>query len=506
MYRVFIVDDEPFITEGLYDIIDWADLGLEIVGHADNGQKALEAMKQTLVDILITDISMPVMNGLELIRAAREFHVDLKVIVLSGFDEFSYLKEGMRLGIENYLLKPINVNELKATLSTTVEKLSTFKEGRLISGFSTQILKDNIMHRWLTHQIGAAEFKERADLLGIETDYPFIAAAVLRTEANQEEVFELIDRQLKKDEAMILFRDIDGDLVLLAFMGDAAQGREALKHILKGIHERLTNYRPLRISIGSVENLLDNAGVSYANAKKTQDYFWIYPEQDMMDYRELPIRQELDRVDFTLDWAVYAKSVISKDKEALHQQVRDDFSVILALPGVTPHDIQNLALEMIVRFKVELESIRHTEEPELFYEAFQKVRTAETISDLSKTIQEVADMTIDYLISDIKSPIVQQVLNYIHKNYADEFSLKLLGQQYNIHPVYLGQLFHKETGETFTEYINKYRIDKAKEMLRTTNLKVHEIARNAGYWETGYFYKQFKKHVGISPTDYKGLL
>ncbi|MFC5651860.1 response regulator [Paenibacillus solisilvae] len=506
MYRVFLADDEPFITEGLYDIIDWAGLGLEIVGHADNGQKALNAMKQTPVDILITDISMPVMTGLELISAAREFHVDLKVIVLSGFDEFAYLKEGMRLGIENYLLKPINVEELRATLSNTVEKLSSFKERRMISGFSTQILKDNIMHRWLTGQIGAAEFKERTDLLGINIEHPYLAAAVLRTETGQAEVFELIDRQVKHNEGLTLFRDIDGDLVLLALMDDAERGLEELNQILKGIHERLTNYRPLRISVGSVESLMDHAGVSYYNAKKTQEYFWIYPDQDMMDYSQLPIRQELDRVDFTLDWGAYAKSVISKDKETLHQQIQDDFRLILALPGVMPQDIQNVALEMIVRFKVELESIRHTEEPDLFYEAFQNVRKAETIDELSKTIQEAADMTIDFLISDIKSPVVQQVLNYIHKSYSEEFSLKLLGIQYNIHPVYLGQLFHKETGETFTEYINKYRIEKAKEMLKTTNLKVHEIARNVGYWETGYFYKQFKKYVGISPTDYKGLL
>lgn len=101
---------------------------------------------------------------------------------------------------------------------------------------------------------------------------------------------------------------------------------------------------------------------------------------------------------------------------------------------------------------------------------------------------------------------MQQVLNYIHESYNEDVSLKTLGAQYHIHPVYLGQLFHKEVNESFTEYINKYRIEKAKELLRITSLKVHEIALKVGYWETGYFYKQFKKHVGISPTEYKGLV
>ncbi|WP_018757447.1 response regulator transcription factor [Paenibacillus terrigena] len=506
MYRVFIVDDEPFIIEGLYDIIDWSGLGLEIVGHAENGRKALDAMKQTLVDILITDISMPVMNGLELIRGAREFHDELKVIVLSGFNEFTYLKEGMRLGIENYLLKPINVEELRATLLNTVEKLNTFREERMITEFSTQILKDNTLHRWVTNQIGPMEFKERMDLLDITFNAPYIAAVVFSPESKQPEVFELVARQLKHHKTYTCFRDIDGDLILLACIQDPDQGFTELKAWLQELHDRLSNYHPLRISIGSMESLPQHAGTSYLNAKKTQAYFWIYPDQDMMDYSELPIRQELERVDFTLDWAQYTKLLIAKDHEALHQLIREDFSRIQSLPGIMPHDVQNIALEMIVRFKVELKAIRHTEETDLFHDAFDQVRTASTIDDLSEAIHSVCDTAVEFLISDVKSPVVQQVLNYIHKSYAEELSLKLMGQQYNIHPVYLGQLFHKETGETFTEYINKYRIDKAKEMLKTTHLKVHEIARNVGYWETGYFYKQFKKYVGISPTEYKGLL
>ena len=97
----------------------------------------------------------------------------------------------------------------------------------------------------------------------------------------------------------------------------------------------------------------------------------------------------------------------------------------------------------------------------------------------------------------MRNPVVNQVLQHIDKHYAEELSLKLLGAQYHLHPVYLGQLFHKETGETFAEYINKYRIERAKEQLRGSNLKVHEIARKVGYWETGYFYKQFRKYVGF---------
>lgn len=160
-------------------------------------------------------------------------------------------------------------------------------------------------------------------------------------------------------------------------------------------------------------------------------------------------------------------------------------------------------MELVIRFKMELESIRHAEELPLFEQALRRITESETFDDLVSALQQVGTEAIRCLQQDMKNPIVAQVLQHIDEHYAEELSLKLLGAKYHLHPVYLGQLFQKETGETFAEYINKYRIERAKEQLRSSNQKVHEIARNVGYWEIGYFYKQFRKYVGISPTDFK---
>jgi two-component system response regulator YesN len=506
MFRVFLVDDEPFIIEGLYDIIDWAEAGLEIVGHASNGQKALDALQETSVDILLTDISMPVMTGLDLIRHARTVHPDLKVIVLSGFDEFTYLKEGMQLGIENYLLKPINIQELKATLHNTVEKLNTFEETRQVQAYSKQVLKDNTLHRWLTHQIAPLEFDERADLLGMNLDRAYMIATVLRATSDAAEVFEVISDRVQSYDWITSFFDMDGDIVLLAAIDDVDRGRTDLTALLQQLQADFQD-RALRISIGSVELLPEQAGQSYAAAKKAQEYFWVYPELNMIDYTELAMNQDNRKVDFSIiDWPVYAKLIIAKDQENLREQIQNDFKRIRTLPGITPHDFQNIAFEMIIHFKLEIKAIRHTEELDAYNHAFHQIRSAVTLEELETAILEIAHRTIGFLISDVRSPIVQQVLKYIHQSYAEELSLKMLGAHYHIHPVYLGQLFHKEINETFTEYINRYRIEKAKELLKTSNLKVHVIANEVGYSELGYFYKQFKKYVGISPTDYRGLL
>lgn len=506
MFKVFIVDDEPFIIEGLYDIVDWAELGMEIVGHAGNGAEAHEALKHIPADILITDISMPKMNGLDLIRHAREFRPELKVIVLSGYNEFDYLKEGMTLGIENYLLKPINLEEFKATLITVVEKLNAAK-GPItnLSKDSIIILRDNVMYRWIKNQINPQEFQERADLLEINLDKHFVLVSLLRSKGLNQALFDAVQHQLWGKEGIIPFRDMDGDIVLVHNFDDQEQGlveAEMMHHQLMSV---LLSYQPLRLSIGSVEEMEEQPYLSYANAKKVQEYFMIFPEQNILRYDKLKDHQENAERSVPMDWNDYAKLIMAKDTEGLLARIDKDFGALRRMEGISPGLLQDLAMEWIIRFKMQLEEIRHDEEADLYKKQFARIRTTSSIEELVQIMHEVAEITVESLTNDVRSPVVQQVLNYIEQSYNEDLSLKTLGVLYNIHPVYLGQLFHKEVNQSFTDYINWYRIEKAKEMLKHSPMKVHEIARSVGYWETGYFYKQFRKYVGIPPTEFKGL-
>lgn len=507
MYKVFIVDDEPFIIEGLYDIVDWAGMGLEIVGRAENGQEALEALSSLRADILITDISMPLMNGLDLIRAVRRFQPALKVIILSGYDEFGYLKEGMTLGIENYLLKPINLKEFKATLSSAVEKLNMSKAEDELNAHSISISRGNILYRWLKGQIGENEFRERSELLGIQLDRPLLLAALLRPQPGTGgELFQAAAAAVGGEESVILFQDIEGDIVLLHGLREYQLGKEEAERCHERLLEQLSAFRPLRLSLGAVVETEGEAGLSYAQAKQAQEYFMLFPEREVIRYEEIENRSEEDGREVTLNWEQLQKLILAKDKEALLHFIDEQFEQLRHQEGVTPEMLRDFSLEWMIRFKMQLQEIRHCEETELYQEGFRRLRGTASIHEWIQILKEAASLTVDLLIRDVKSPVVQQVLNFIHESYAEELSLKTLGAQFKIHPVYLGQLFSKDVGDTFTEYINRYRIEKAKELLRTTPSKVHEIARQVGYWETGYFYKQFKKYMGISPTEYKGLV
>lgn len=501
MYKVFIVDDEPFIIEGLYDILDWSSFDMEIVSHAGNGQAALNALSAQPVDILITDISMPFMNGLDLIRAARQVQPDIKVIILSGFNEFEYLKEGMQLGIENYLLKPINVEELESTLRNTASKLDHTLSPQTDDAYGVQILKDNILHRWLTGQIAATEFEERAQFLNLSLDAPDVAVAVLRAKGETSGMFERVEEMLKDKSYVNIFHDIDGDIVMVANVHAGEDENKKFMGCLEALSAALSETHPtVLIGAGSLKRGLHHAPASYQEAKKALQYVMIYPDLKVIDHAILD-KCGSSASSFSIDWKEYAKLILSRNAELLAERIRLDFEQ--HRDGVTPAELQNIALEVVIRFKMELEGIKHSDESAIYQRGLRLVLDSGTFDELVESLQQVGTATIQSLLQDLKNPIVNQVLQHIDKHYAEELSLKLLGAHYHLHPVYLGQLFHKETGETFAEYINKYRIERAKEQLRNSNLKVHEIARNVGYWETGYFYKQFRKYVGISPTDFK---
>lgn len=509
MFKVFLVDDEPFIIEGLYDLVKWPDYGMEIVGHAQNGAAALQAMDGLDIDILITDISMPVMGGLTLIPQAQERYPDLLVIILSGYNEFDYLKEGMRLGIENYLLKPINVVEMRATLANAAAKLNEGRTDRLLHEYGMDVMKENTLYRYITGQIEPLEFSERAGLMGFGLEKPYVLAAVVSSSHPAQQVLdrlEILAEPLCSDSRPYMFKDMEGHLVLLWPLDNPEEEQDQAVQQARDWSRTLAEQgNPVQIAVGSAVRHPGEAKESYRQARQALEYFVLYPQETVIDSRELPAG-ESGQMPTQIDWEEYAKLILAKDAEGLTTRIAEDYKQLQAERGMTPEALRAITVELLIRFKMELQAIKKTKEPELIRKHLQQVYQMATIGQMTQLLVDTAVRAVESLASDLKSPVIQQVLNHVQEAYASDLSLKMLGAQYHIHPVYLGQLFHRETGETFTDYINHYRIEKSKELLRTTHLKVHEIARQVGYWETGYFYKQFKKHVGISPTDYKGML
>jgi two-component system response regulator YesN len=512
MLKVFLVDDEPFILEGLCSIVDWEQYNLEIVGQARNGEEALLAMETMDIDILITDISMPKLNGLELIRQVISRDMDTKFIILSGYNEFNYVKEGIKLGIENYLLKPINLEELKQTLYTTVNKIQNIAHDQITDN-NLDIIRDNILVRWVNRTIDPKELLERSTMLQIHLGHAFYVVAVLRfCYLNEEEhplrgqhiteIGRVCKQWIQQDSDTYSFVDLDGDIILLfALNNRTITQREEIYETIGTIKNKVRQTLPIQINVtlGSIEPTFLEVNESYKNAKNLQEYYFHSSGELIIDYELInqvkPVRS--NHIPLQLD--NFAAIVLSRNKEKAFAFMEDAFTKLQETKGISPSEIQNLAVEFILQMK------KVGKNQELDYKKiFSHIFKIRTIDQLKDHLRYSVDSSIDYLESvEGYGPIINRTIKYIDEHYHEELSLKTLSHTLNMNSIYLGQLFLQEMKVTFSDYVNKYRIEKAKQLLLKTVQKVNDIANKVGYVDPTYFFRKFKKVVGISPLEFR---
>jgi len=301
------------------------------------------------------------------------------------------------------------------------------------------------------------------------------------------------------------FRNTEGDTVVVWTTERREDGRLAASAFASALS--VGSEGRYRLSIGTTEET-GHESRSYESARRAQQLHLLLDRSEIADYEKMLPDPEYGAATASVDWEAYGRELLAQDAERLRETIENDFNRLRATEGAVPGQLRGLAVEIMVRLKMELDGMnRSGVSPDaLFQSRIELALRASDLEALLKVVKETATLAIEELGREDRSPVVRQVLLHIERHYAEDMTLKLLGHKYNIHPVYLGKLFHQETGSTFTDYFNRFRILQAKKLLKETPLKVHEVARQVGYWESGYFHKQFKKIVGISPAEFKALL
>ena len=232
MYRALVADDEPMILDGIDSLISWEEFGIEIAAKVENGREALSILLEQPIDILITDIRMPVMTGLELLRELRKNGKHTKTIVLSGYDDFHYVKEANLYGIENYLLKPVEEKELEETLLHLIERLESEQRQQRQMQESYRLLRDNILCRWLEGTISREEWEARAEFLELPGSGEAYQICVLKP---RSPVSQSVHAHLEEElsgwgfGAPMVFSSLSGDLIWILFRAENEPGRESVK-------------------------------------------------------------------------------------------------------------------------------------------------------------------------------------------------------------------------------------------------------------------------------------
>ncbi|WP_106769344.1 response regulator transcription factor [Paenibacillus faecalis] len=513
MRTVFFVDDEPLIAKGLETIVEWQRYDLQVAGSANDGLQAYEQLKDEPVDLLITDIMMPRMNGLELIKKMKEIHPRMKFIVLSGYDEFEYVKAGITLGIQNYILKPINIEELESTIKHIQGDWEREELHRFRSEEDWKILQSNILQRWVNGDIGSLELKERAELLGIPLHYTLYQVHVLRLISDDRPVSHLyrltsladqlsqaFSEELGEGYEVICFPDSDDDLVILS--ATMNEQRDAAQHCMKNAMQKLRKLTGLRLwcSEGSAGiNDFKDIQEGYRRAKNdlngnliASDEYIFYSSSSEISFSKAPSPSV--RPDY------FAKLLIEGDVSSLKAYIESALCLDSGEQTVPRGPYLNAAAQLMV-------AIKDMEKYPDYSEVFVPMHRINTLQGLREHVWFIVERGLKHQREAEQgySAHVSFLVEQIHRGYPDELSLKTLSQRLKLHPNYLGQLFQQEVGLSFSDYLNRYRVEKATQLLLHTDQKTADIALSVGYMDSSYFYRQFKKYTGVSPTEMRSM-
>jgi len=517
MYKVVLVDDEQLIIKGLANMGLWDELGLKVVGQFNDGTDALNYIRFNDVDILITDIRMPELSGLELVRAVNMEKPEVMSLILSGFDDFDYIKEGITLGIENYLLKPVSKDELYVTLNASILKLENERRKQLEYRKSLDILLNNTLNQWINSDVSKSEFSERISLFGIELHFHEIYVAVISPQYKKKEVVseDLIlcirqcDTQNNKIDTKCFFDYHNNIIVLFLIKGPVSEQiatevmRNTLGEAARNIHSAY-EFETF-VTVGGCVREFDDVASSYRNAINLQAYQFLLPFSNVVFQHELIDKTSKLQV-MKVNYQELKQIIKNCDKEAAYRFIDNHYhpSILVSFEN---DEIHEFTIDILYRLKHIVSDILPVDDSfysELRYKLFQ-VHSIKTISLLNEHMKGILSISIDHVLQKKKSinPLIKRVLVIVDKNYAHNMNIKTLAADMSVTPSYLGYLFTKETGYIFTEYLNRTRIDKAKEFLEKTNFSMEKIAGILGYNNRTYFLSIFKKFEGITPTEYK---
>jgi two-component system response regulator YesN len=494
-----LVDDEPLILDGLKNIIPWESLGFQVVETARDGLEALQKSREVQFDILITDIKMPELTGLQLIRQLKEEkRSQFYTIVLSGFEEFELVKEGLKLGIENYLLKPINEDELISSLKHVKEKINrtTLEEESIL------VLRDHSIWRWCTGKMGFEEFKQRMSFYpDLQVISPFwIGLLKLEWDEQNEKDFQSLQRTFERETNAISVLTPTGDILLLWLnCSDDTWDNELEKfHLRLKLMKKPGEY--VFVNSKKIDDLNNFQGV-FRELEMASELKMLLSEREQNIAEQLYSKSEQPQK--------FSSNYLSND--ILEQLANQDYGSfkksmrkILAQFELEkpPLLMKSVLLEFF--FYVKNKFFLHIDY-ELYVKTIQQILYIETLDEGLEIVDKCIELFDKDFLQQVEefSPIIQSVLNHIHQNLSEEMSLKTLGSSFHINPIYLGQLFQKEVNCSFTKYLNKLRIEKAKKLLLNSYEKAGAIGKKVGYTDATYFYKQFKKLEGLTPSEWK---
>lgn len=532
MFKLILVDDEEEVRKGIIQKTDWESFGFEVPNEAENGRDALDLIEENVPDVVITDITMPVMDGLKLSSIISECYPTVKIVILTGFDEFKFAQQAIRYGVMDYILKPVlpqDINELMDKLRKIVEEEVFQKEdiNRLRSHYikSLPIIRDKFLIQLVTGNLSRAEIDKRCQLFSVHLkgNNFLVAAAGIDAGSMIKSGYGGDDSELCKFAILNISKEIIDkypfgeaffhDENLIFIMGFDGKDKNFFLtktiSILEEIRFSIEKYLKINISIGlgSMSGSVDKLKESYKNALSALEYKRLIGINKIIYIEDLEPKTADDIVFDEEKEAHLISSIKFGTENDVLSAVGEIFDDIIK-PTVALKDYQLYFLEIVAslsrlsrKFQVDIGQMLGVSNINA------EISKYTTIDEIKDWIEKVCICLKDSISNKMQSKtqlLLEKAKDYIKLNYSDDtLSLQKLADHLYISVCYLSMIFKKEADETFLKYLVRVRLDAAKDLLRNSDLQTAEIAERVGYPDINYFSFFFKKNVGVSPREYR---
>lgn len=542
MLKIFLAEDEVVVRETIKRMIPWEELGFELVGEAADGEMALPLLIRQQPDLLITDIKMPFMDGLTLARLAKKEIPGLKVVILSGYDDFNYAKQAIGIGVEDYLLKPITKNALIERLSeirSRYEHEKTQKEYYEKFQREMQAYEKNSSRDFFETLVGGSmdmmEVYKRAEKLGLDIVAEAYNVLIFTMNCDEDfsgqrdeyssweaESLELLENFFAGHSSAMLFRsNIFSYGVLLKGQRETIEeNTRACVDEIRKILSRQDGRREWFLAVGQSVERLSQIQKSYHTASRAFSQRYLYDENilyyDEMETMEHPGGQAetednayLQKVDVNaLNPAILQKFLSNGLQEETENFVKDYFYAIgqepmesLVFRNYVILNVRFSVISFIKGLGCDTNEMESADTEEVLAESGKNMESA--IAYAKKMISQAIEIR-DQNSGNKNRSILKTAVDFIDSHYMDEeISLNTVANVANVSSNHFSALFSQNMGQTFIEYLTTLRMNKAKELLRCTGMRSSEIAGEIGYKDAHYFSYLFKKTQGMTPSDYR---
>ena len=525
MLKVVLADDENKILLLLQKLIDWKELGYEIVGTANDGLRALELVREKRPHLLITDVRMPGCSGIELIQRAKDLQPDLHFIIISGYRKFEYAQNALKYGVEDYLLKPLKQEELTGILLRLSDKLG--KEAALEfqlkkSGERQQELLVDALWSAAERQQPFLDALQAYGGYGFRFTEGVCFAALVKVDVSNAAQYQDSYQMMMRHALEIVRREVrtltdayavdgrkEGIAVLLNMQEyQTVEVKQCFTKIRKEIEQQRDLVWHIRctVCLGSRRACLEEASTSVREA------LWCCRDRlcRVQSWRDAETEQVAFDRRYSMETAQKKRFQVAAeclDEGRFEQELDECFQTVLSLPDLNGQMIEDWFDQVLEACLYGMQQSGQVEDrfAENMEEKFWLCADAQSVlqllrQDIRRELRRLGD---EQSLRETRP--ITEAKRYIQQHYRESLRLEDVSSAVGFNATYFSTLFKKETGQNFMDYLTELRINKSKELLCGDALPIQDVAEMVGYRDLKYFSRLFKKTTGVSPSDYKKL-